>query len=264
MRTPLTVLSVLALAGCGAGTSASPASPAGAVSPGQSITTPQGFGASGLLAAINGHTLQVQDTTSQTAVTYSGTTRFTDTIAATARDVKVGTCVQVRSAPDTASSTPTTAPTAAPTSLTAGTVTLTASVNGTCGGPGIGGGGFTGGRGNGVPPSRAPGARRARFGGRASGLVTAVQGSSFTVASTRPNRPTPTPVRVTTTSTTSYHRVVPASATALKLGQCVTARGPADSTGTVAATTIALRPADNGTCTSGFGGGFGGRGGRGA
>ncbi len=274
MHKSLIVLSVLAVAGCGAGAKAvGNPSTAGNPSPGQSSSSQQPApGASGLLAAFSGNTLQIQGTSSQTAVTYSATTRFTDTVAAKASDVVVGACVQVRSTPPAGNAS--SAPTAPPTAVTATSVTLTAAVNGTCSGlaagPGGGGGGgrFNGGGGGGTPPSGFPGGRGRRFGGGASGLVTAVHGSVFTVASTRRgttgSTPTTTPVMVTTTSATTYSRSAAATAAALKVGLCVTARGPADSTGTVAATLIALRPADNGNCNSGFGGGFGGGGGRGA
>jgi hypothetical protein len=282
MHKSLIVLSVLALAGCGAGAkAASSPNTAGNPPAGQSSNAqPPGFGASGLLAAINGNTLQVQSTTSQTAVTYNSKTGFTDTIAAKASDVTVGQCVQVRSAP--APGNTGSAPTTPPTAVTATSVRLRAGDNGTCSGPGgfAGGGGrrfnggggtppsgFPGGSGGGTPPSGFPGGRGGRFGGGASGLVTAVHGSAFTVASNRrgPSDGTSTapasttPVTVTTTSATTYSRSAPATAAALKVGLCVTARGQADSTGTVAATLIALRPADNGSCANGFGGG-GGRG----
>jgi hypothetical protein len=61
-------------------------------------------------------------------------------------------------------------------------------------------------------------------------------------------------VAVTTTSATTYTQQQKATATALKQGVCVTARGAQDSSGTVTATSIAVRPAVNGSCTNGFGG----------
>lgn len=266
MRTSLIILSVLAVAGCGAGAkAANSTSTAASASPGQSSSTQQVPPVtSGLLAALSGHTLQVQSATSQTAVTYSASTRFTDTVPARATDVVVGSCVQVRSAPP-AGDAPTPAPTGPLTAVTATSVTLSSAVNGTCPGPGgpgrQGGGRFngTGGPGS-TPPPGFPGGRGRRFGGGASGLVTAVHGATFTVASTRFGQPggtATTPVTVTTTASTTYNRSAPATPAALKVGLCVTARGQADSTGTVAATLIALRPAENGTCANGFGGGRG-------
>jgi hypothetical protein len=63
---------------------------------------------------------------------------------------------------------------------------------------------------------------------------------------------------VTLSSATTYTKNTSASASDLKVGKCVTALGSTDSNGTLAATTIALRPAENGSCTTGFGN-FGGR-----
>jgi hypothetical protein len=65
--------------------------------------------------------------------------------------------------------------------------------------------------------------------------------------------PTTTPVLVTTTTATTYSKQQKATSAALKTGVCVTARGAADSAGTVTATAIAVRPAVNGSCTNGFG-----------
>jgi hypothetical protein len=45
------------------------------------------------------------------------------------------------------------------------------------------------------------------------------------------------------------------------VGECASALGKADDTGSVAATAITLRPATNGSCTTGFGGPGGARGG---
>jgi hypothetical protein len=71
-------------------------------------------------------------------------------------------------------------------------------------------------------------------------------------------------VTVQTPAGTTYSRTGSATAKALVVGVCVTALGKADDTGSIAATSIALRPAENGACSSGFGGGFGGRSGGGA
>lgn len=268
MKKSLAVLGVLSVAACGGGTSqAGTSTPQATQNPGSQQR--QRFpGASGLLAAVSGTTLQVQSTSSQTAVTYTGATTFTDTVAARAGDLVVGACVLVRSSGTATGATPPTSVTA--TSITATSVTLTAPVNGSCtagfaGGDG-GRGGFGGGRrSSGAPagglPSGAPaggrdgtrpsGAPRGGFGGGAFGKVTAVKASGFTVASTVPGTRT---VAVTTTRATTYTKTQRATAAVLKVGTCVTARGTADSTGTVKATAISIRPATLGTCTGGFGG----------
>lgn len=97
------------------------------------------------------------------------------------------------------------------------------------------------------------------FGGLgAFGKVTAVSGPSFTIESSRPQNSTatgdvPTTRTVTTSSATTYTRTRAANAKALAVGLCVTALGKADDTGSIAATSIALRPAENGSCSSGVG-----------
>jgi hypothetical protein len=111
--------------------------------------------------------------------------------------------------------------------------------------------------------TRGPGGGGNGFGGfggfGSSGKVTAVNGASFTIESSRPQSGTatsaaPTAQTVKTSAATTYSLTGPANAKALVVGQCVTAMGKADSTGSVAATSIMLQPAENGSCSSGFGG----------
>jgi ribosomal protein S8E len=90
-----------------------------------------------------------------------------------------------------------------------------------------------------------------------------VSAAGFTIESVRPSSGTataaPTTETVKTPAGTTYTRTGSATAKALIVGVCVTALGKADDTGSIAATSIVLRPAENGSCTSGFGGrGFGG------
>ena len=237
-------------------------------------------GASGLVAAVEGTTLQVQGNNTQTAVSYTSATRFTSQVTATSADVVVGSCVMVRNrvagAPQPTQPTPSTQP------VDATSVTITAAVDGKCtGGFGRGGGGGLRALPGGPPPGAAPrGSRTGRptngaIGGRAGGFggafgkVTAVSANGFTVASTVFERPTgaatgtPAPgstpmvqtrvVRVTTSAGTTYTKTVAATAKAAAVGTCVTAEGKADDTGAVAATSIAVRPAENGSCGQGFG-----------
>ncbi len=73
---------------------------------------------------------------------------------------------------------------------------------------------------------------------------------------------------MTVTPATTYTKTVTAKSSAIKVGLCASAFGPADDTGAIAATQIRLSEATNGTCSTGFGvggfgtGGFGGRGNR--
>jgi hypothetical protein len=249
---PLAAL--LAVAACGSASSATAqphASPSAVGAP-QRQGPP---GVSGLLAALSGNTLQVQGSNAQTAVTYSSRTTITDTVKATAAEVTVGSCVMVRSG-GSANGSP---PASPATTLTAISVTTSAPVNGSCTG------GFAGARGPGGPgrtrPSGAPGRMRPSgtprggrgFGGGAFGTVVSKNGSGFVVQSVRPGAPTSQPaqrISVATTGTTTYAAVKKATAAALKVGTCVTARGTADSSGTVAATAISVRPAVNGACAN--------------
>jgi hypothetical protein len=240
----------------------------------------RGFpGATGLLAEIDGTTLQVQGPDAQTAVTYSAATTFTNTVTARLSDVVVGACVQARTARP-ASAAGGGAPTAAPGvdagPIVAASVEISTAVNGTCsalGGPRTPFPGGTRGPGATTSPPQGPGPGGNGFGGNgfggrgfgggAFGKVTAVNGASFTVESIRPQRGTATPATpataaptsqtVTTSGSTTYARTLPANAKALAVGLCVTALGKTSDTGSIAATSITLRPAENGSCSSGFG-----------
>lgn len=283
------VAGLLLVSGCGGSGSASASSASSAPSAGNS-NAPGGPGngqfpgAFGEIAAESGSTLQVQNTNSQTAVTYSSSTRITDTVAATAADLKVGMCAVARPAPGTGSSSANPTPA---TTVAAATVVLSDPVNGSCT-AGFGGfGGIAlagpGGRTSGFPsrlPSRTPrsigsrptgagGLNRGAFG--ADGLIVKLDGSSFVVQSQRrafgasgspssTSSPTTTDITVTTSSSTKYSKIVTVNSSALAVGKCVTAVGKTDDTGAVAATSIAIEAKVNGSCSTGFGrraGGFG-------
>jgi hypothetical protein len=272
---------VMFVAGCGGGTSATgnatgaPKTAASTNGAGGAAGGARTFpGATGLLAQINGTTLQVQGASAQTAVTYSASTTFTNTVAAKLSDVVVGVCVQARSAQPVSGAGG--APAAAPRTtgpIVAATVQISPAINGSCsaqGGLRIGGARPPGGAGQPTGPAGMPSSGRTRgqgtggsgFGGfGAFGKVTAVSGAGFTVDSSRPQSGTATTAEtVQTPAGTKYTRTGAANAQALVVGVCVTALGKADDTGSIAATSIALRAAENGSCSSGFGGGFGGRG----
>lgn len=237
----------------------------------------------GTIAALSAGTMQVQNTTSQTTVTYTASTTFTQTSKTTLSAVKVGSCVTAAAAfvrtsttgqaPTGAAQTPATR--AAVTALTAATVVITDPLSGKCTG---GFGGLAGSRptgvaapgsaapqaGSGAAPTRAAGigsrAGRLNFGERASGQVTSVSGSTIVVEETNRQTSATTKVTVTVTPTTVYNQTTAAKPAALKVGLCAVAIGAADSTGAVAAKSIALSPGTANGCTSGFGGGgFGGR-----
>jgi len=293
---------VLLLAGCGGGASAAASSTNNGAN-GQSTNADNGTGnnsagrafpgANGQIAAVDGKTLQVQNTTTQTAVTYTASTKLSQTVDAAKADLAVGKCISVRpvqSATDNSGAAPTTADDSTP--VAAGSVSISDAVNGSCTGGfggGLGGGnggqgfrgrgqGAAGGTATGAPsdqaPTGAPGGTqgfRGGAGGRgADGKITKIDGDTVTIemqqrpfnqgaaaaGSAASATPTVTTVTrtVTLSSATTYTKTASASSSDLKVGKCVTALGSTDSNGTLAATSIALRPATNGSCTTGFGG----------
>ena len=279
---------VLSVAACGSGGSSATVAGTAAASPAAQASSPAPTpsqaafpGVVGTAAAVSGSSLEVQNPTSgQVTVTFTAATPIIETVTATAKDVTVGSCVTVVGKPSTAGSA--TGP------VTATTVTISAPVKGTCaGGAGFGGGGFGGfGRGGGgaggagggaTPrPSFSPRARptgsRGAFGngafGGANGKVTSVSATGFVVqargrtagtAGTAPAAGTDISVTVITNSASKYLKTVTAKASALKVGQCITALGTANSIGAVAARSIRVSQPGPSGCVSGFGGrgGFG-------
>lgn len=244
VRSAIPLAALLLVAACGTDQTPTPAPAAaergpGADGPGRGNGIP---GVNGLIAAVEGSTLQVQGADSQTAVTFSATTVITSTVAATAADVKAGLCVSVRQPASSATPTATVAATS---------VTISDPVGGACQGPGGFGGRPGGTRPSGAPPtarvrpSGAPGGNRGGFGFGAFGTVKSVSGAQLVIARVQPSGD----VTVTTTNTTTYLRTAKAGSSALTVGACVTAIGKADDAGTVAATALSVRPAENGTCT---------------
>ncbi|HEY7103210.1 MAG TPA: hypothetical protein VH573_16370 [Mycobacteriales bacterium] len=265
-------VALLLLAGCGGGSStsdsaaaapapsatASPGSAGGSGAPGRG----RGPAASGEIAAVTGKTLQVQNSQSQTAVTWSASTAFTKTVPAT---LAVGDCVTATGTAGSGSA------------LTATSVRVL-STGGTCtpnrnGGPAGGpdrtprprpSGGFS------PPAGRAGGGQDFAT---AFGTVSAVSASTVTVtgrlltggrfrgSGTPAATPTSGPVTVTLGSSASVLRTVKATGADAKVGTCAVATGKADSSGAVAATAIALSAKAANGCTGGFGGRFGGFGG---
>jgi hypothetical protein len=283
------------LAACGNGSTAAASS-----SPATNNSTGTGSGAagqgaartpgvSGQIAAVSGKTLQVQGASSQTAVTYTTSTAVSQIVSAKQSDLAVGKCVSVTPVQTGATGATGAAPDmSAP--ITAASVSISDAVNGSCmrGAGGMGGGlggghrggtgatGATGAAGNFTPPAGATGATGARggFGGGgfgANGTVASISGDTMTVTMTQrtPGATGATGAAATTTvtrtvtlnSSTTYTETQKAADSALTVGKCVSAIGSTDSTtGAVTANSITIRPAVNGSCSTGFGG----RGNRGA
>ena len=292
----LAAAGVLTLSACAGSTTAS-STPAATGAPSQAEGgAPGGGGISGEIAAIAGATLQVQSSDSQTAVSYSDSTSISKTVAAALSDVTAGVCVTTLSfgggtdagdgSTDAAGSDSAGTDSAAADSTGAATsVVISAAVDGACetAGPGGGGGGFPGGDGapptdlpdgatpptdapDGVMPTGAPGDSGAGggggFGGFASGLVTAVSGSTITVETTDADGASSS-TEIAVDDSTSYTSTVTADSSALVVGACVTAQGEADDSGAGSATSLTISEADENGCSTGFGGAQGGPGGMG-
>jgi len=274
---------VLSVAACGSGGSSATVAGTAAASPAAQASSPAPTpsqaafpGVVGTAAAVSGSSLEVQNPTSgQVTVTFTATTPITETVTATAKDVTVGSCVTVVGKPSASGSS--TGP------VTATTVTISAPVKGNCAGAGgFGGGGFGGfGRGGGgaggagATPRPSFSARprptgsRGAFGngtfGGANGKVTSVSATGFVVqargrtAGTAGTAGTDISVTVITNAASKYLKTVAAKPSALKVGQCITALGTANSIGAVAARSIRVSQPGPSGCVSGFGGrgGFG-------
>jgi hypothetical protein len=254
----VTATVALTLAGCGPSgptTAPSGGTQTGGTGTGRGGLGPGGTrqpGVSGLIAAVSGKTLQVQGTDGQTAVGYTAKTTITEVATTTAAALKTGLCANVRSTADGASASPTD-------QVMATSVTLSPAVNGKCD-AGFGGGGRPSGAPSPIPsgvpsnrPSGAPGGGRGGFGFGANGLVSSVSGATFVVDSNRPGGTgsTATTITVSTTGSTTWSQVKAATSKAIVVGRCALAVGKADSTGAVAATTLRISRATNGSCNTG-------------
>jgi hypothetical protein len=268
------------LAACGSGNTASAADNSATTNNSAGASTGTGTGrgfpgVNGQIAAVSGKTLQVQGSNSQTAVTYTTSTALTQVVSAAESALAVGKCVSVT---PVASGTGSTGAADTSTPITAASVSISDPVNGSCSTSGGMGGGFggrpagaTGATGSFTPPAGASGATgatgarvgRGGFGG-ANGTIASISGDTMTVTMTRPagatgatgaSATTTSNRTVTLTSSTTYTKSAKAADSALAVGKCVSANGSTDSTtGALTATSITIRPATDGTCSTGFGG----------
>lgn len=258
----LTTLAV----GCSSGTSQSTPSAATSQQQGEGSPTDQNAtggpggggmpGVNGLIADITDTTMQVQGQSGQTAVTWSDTTTFTQQAAGTASDVTVGVCVSGMQVED-------------------GSVTRLSVTQATDGACSMGGGGGqpSGGRPSEMPsgapdggepsdmpsgaPSGAPSGMPsgspdgAGAGTMVSGLVKAVDGTSVTVTRSTPGSEESAETTLTVGSDTAITTTTDATAASAVVGACASARGEADGTGAVAATSITISEATDGECGGG-------------
>jgi hypothetical protein len=204
-------------------------------------------GAAGQLVQVNGQTLILTGASGDMTVTITTATTFTRTSTAVLADIVPGVCIVATGQKDSAGL------------LTATTVRLSPKSAAGCAAPG----GFGPNRPPGASPRPTPSARPTPSGQLAqpplpsvSGEVTGAVGISITVMTSSGSQTITVPTVATVTQTLS------ASSTDLRTGVCLRAIGPADSSGAVQATSIAITPAGpSGTCATGLGGRGGGGGG---
>ncbi len=242
-------------------------------------------------------------TSGQTTVSWTSTTQFSKTVSEAVSSLSSGDCVSVTGTQSKKSKTSIAARSISVSTPAAGgactgpgaRATIGSAAGGAAGGfqfrGGGGGSGF--GRAGGTRPSFPGGGSGASNFRKqlaslafASGKVTAVNGSTVTVSGINvspgsfPRRTsksgsnsskstkTPTPpktqtLKITTSSSTTLNATQSAAASDLAVGDCVSAFGPAASTGAVTATTVRISMPSGGSCTGGLGrfaggGGFGG------
>ncbi len=192
--------------------------------------------ASGIVAAVGPTSIQVQNsTTGEVTVDWSSTTRFQVTTMESPSALAVGTCVSA---------------------VVAAGVTRAVNV--------IGAPGATC-----TVPKRRLRRPRAFAGGSSAfsfvvGTITGVSSSSLSIKEASPSGVATT---IALSSTTRVATSVAGSASNLASGDCVVVRGATNSIGVVAASSIAISPSVNGTCSQrgrGFAGGGFASGGSGA
>ena len=228
------VITGVGIAACGSaaasGPTAAPSSPSGRA----------GFarnGAFGQLVQINGQTLILSGTNGDSTVTYAPTTTITQTRTGTLADITAGSCISATGTKDASGV------------VTASTVILSAPVKGAC----TGFGGVRAGAGTFSPrPGFSPPAVPAGF-TAARGQVRSVTGTSVTLTEKTGTTTTTATIDVPTTVKVTTSSVV--TAAALQTGECLTAVGSKNTSGTVVARSLTITPPGLNGCTAGFGGG---------
>lgn len=245
MPVPLTRFAVLAATGaaalsvaaCGSSNNSTPASTSTSTSTVTSTSTSpapaQGEASvNGLIASVAGNSIQVtKDDNTKAAVNFTATTKVTEVAPATLSDVTSGSCISVRPTQEIHGNQP----------VTAASVRVSPSVNGTCPpGKESSQGSTT------TPPPGAPAPAKPK---PLRGSVASVTGNSITVAGADASGNT-TQTTVTVDDNTKYSKLTTATPDAIAQGKCVSARGTLDSGGTLQATSIKLRGANDGKCPS--------------
>jgi len=234
----VTGATALSVAACGASNKSSPSSTSASTSTVTSTVTSQAPAqgeaqVNGLIASVAGNSIQVtKEDNTNADVNFTSTTKVTEVAPATLSDVTSGSCITVRPTREIQGGQP----------ATAASVRVSPSVNGTCPPAKPSGQGST----TSTPPpgSPTPASPKPK---PLRGSVASVTGNTITVAGTDPSGNT-TQTAVTVDDQTKYSKLTTATPDAIAQGKCVNARGSLDNGGTLQATTIKLRPANDGKC----------------
>jgi len=244
------VAAAAVLAGCGSFGSTAGASSAAArtsPSPGRGAF---GNAVVGQVSQVASGKMTVAEQNGSVNVTFDSTTSVLQSGAGAISEAVPGTCVVATGTTDASGA------------VTARTLQVQLNMNGNCtppagigGGQGPGAGGFSPRPGRGSPSPGAGGGPPANV-ANVRGKLTSVSGSTMTV---QPQ--TGSPVTVVVSSGTTVTRLVTSSTARLAAGECVTATGQRDSSGTDKARSILISPPSANGCTraGGFGGIGGGR-----
>jgi len=186
---------------------------------------------------VSGNAAQVSQKNGNATVDFTSSTKVTEASPAALTDVTAGSCVSVR---------PTRGGSQGDQPITATSVRVSPAVDGICppGRESIPGGSTAPAPSGG--PSGSPTTAPAKRPG-VQGAVASVAGNTINVTSTDADGNT-SQTAVTVTDQTRYTKQVAGSTQAITQGKCLTALGTQDSTGTLQATTINLRPANDGKC----------------
>jgi hypothetical protein len=222
----VTGAAALSVAACGSSNTSSPTTSSSSTpsstpsSPGTSQTTspPPANGqaqVSGLIASVSGNAIQVtqQDNDSAT-VDFTTSTKVAEVTPAALPDVTTGSCVSVRPGHEES-------PGGQP--ITAATVRIHPAVDGKC-------------------PQAKP-AKRSTV----DGSVASVAGNTINVAGTDASG-NASQTAVSVNDKTKYTKQASATSQAITAGKCLAAWGTKDGSGTLQATTVDLRPANDGKC----------------
>ena len=238
----VTGATALSVAACGssnkAGPTTSTSTSTSTVTSTTTSPTPNGEAkVSGLIASVTGNAIQVtkEDNASAT-VNFTSTTKVAEIVPAALTDVTAGSCVVVRPTQETAQGGQ---------GVTAASVKVSPSVNGTCpqpkqAEPGAGPGSSS------PAPSGSPAPAPAQP-KPVRGAVASVAGNTINVTGTDANGNT-TQTVVTVDDKTKYTKKSSANTDAIVQGKCLMARGSMDNGGALQATTITVRPANDGKC----------------